>query len=373
MKRILLIDDHEELRAEMANVLELEGFTVDQAANGRLGLARINAQRPDIVICDLVMPDMDGYETLQAIRGDADLETLPFLMLTARDEREQMRHGMEMGADDYITKPFKVGDLLRAVHAAVDKIARLERHAQAKLEHLREQVATTLPHELRTPLACIMGYAEMLAEAEGSGQAHDVTALAEQILGAGQRLHRISENALLFLQLEMLGRGRGDVRADARPIRTSLSEIVVRHARSVAAAHSRAQDLVLDLGDATVAVYAAYVAKIVDELVDNAFKFSPAGTPVRVSTSMDGARVALHVSDAGSGMAEEQVAAIGGFVQFERSVREQQGVGLGLSIASRVAQVWGGALSIASAPGSGTIVTVRLPPGEATAAHPDES
>jgi signal transduction histidine kinase len=370
MQRILLIDDHEELRTEMANVLELEGFAVDQAPNGRLGLERIRTQRPDVVICDLVMPDMDGYETLQAIRGDPDTEMLPFLMLTGRDEREQMRYGMEMGADDYITKPFKVGDLLRAVNAAFDKLARVERHAQAKLEQLREQVAVALPHELRTPLACIMGYAEMLADTGAADMGYGVTELAERILGAGQRLHRMSENALLFLQLEMLGRGRGDVRTDATPIRTNLADVVVQHARSRAVAHGRSQDLVMNVGDATVGVYTAYVAKIVDELVDNAFKFSAAGTPVRVSARGDDARAMLEVSDIGSGMAEEQVAAIGGFVQFERSVREQQGLGLGLSIASRIAQVWGGSISIASVRGSGTTVTIWLPAGETSSSRP---
>src|SRR6266436_3064782 len=134
MKRILIIDDSDALREEIANILEIEGFTVDTAKNGRLGLERMKAQRPDLVVCDLMMPEMDGYKTLKAVRNNAGTQTLPFLMLTAREERQQMRHGMELGADDYITKPFAVGDLLRAVNAAFEKLARLERQSETKLE-----------------------------------------------------------------------------------------------------------------------------------------------------------------------------------------------------------------------------------------------
>jgi signal transduction histidine kinase len=360
MQRILLIDDNGALREEIANLLEVEGFVVETAPNGRVGLERIKEQRPDLVICDLVMPDMDGYETLQAVRSNPDTETLPFLLLTAREEREQMRYGMELGADDYITKPFKVGDLLRAVKAVFEKRARLERRAQMKLDHLREQVAMALPHELRTPLACIMGYAEMLGDVERAASAGDVHALARQIIGAGERLNRMSENALLYVQLELLGGGLGTVKQGIVS-RTRLDEVVARQAELKAAAHGRSQDLVVELREVSVPVGSAYVAKVVDELVDNACKFSPTATPVRVSTAVEGPWAVLRVADGGSGMADEAIASVGGFVQFERSVREQQGLGLGLSIASRIAKVWGGTLSIESILHAGTTVTARFP------------
>src|SRR5262245_28895313 len=189
MKRILVIEDNHRLRREIVNVLELHGFEVDSAPNGRVGLERIQAARPSLVICDLMMPELDGYETLKIVRANPETEALPFVILTARDERQQMRQGMELGADDYVVKPFKFDDLVRAVNAAFEKHARVARQADKKLDKLREDVAAALPHELRTPLACIMGYAEMLADG-GSVPPQDVTALAQQILGAGQRLHR---------------------------------------------------------------------------------------------------------------------------------------------------------------------------------------
>jgi signal transduction histidine kinase len=361
-KRILVIDDNDALLEEVANILELNGFVVDTAGNGRAALDHVRARRPDLIICDLTMPELDGYATLQAVRAQPETATLPFLVLTGREDRQDMRHGMELGADDYITKPFKVEELLRAVTAAFEKHARFERKAEQDLDHLREHVALALPHELRTPLSCIMGYAEMLADVGSEAAVPDVASLAQQIIGASQRLNRISENALLFVQLELLGGGRESVKLTREAASmTQLDAVVSAQARLKAAGHRRDSDLVLELADVVVAVSGTYVAKIVDELVDNACTFSAPGSPIRVSVAREGASGVLRVTDAGCGMSSEQIAAIGGFVQFERSVREQQGLGLGLSIATRIATVWGGSLAIESIVGTGTTVIVSLP------------
>ncbi len=129
MNRILLIEDNHSLREEIVNVLELEGFTVVIAENGRVGLVRIEEERPDLVLCDLMMPDMDGFETLKAIRSNPETHTLPVIVLTARDDEECRSRGSELGADDYVTKPFKIPDLLRAVRELAKKRARRERLA----------------------------------------------------------------------------------------------------------------------------------------------------------------------------------------------------------------------------------------------------
>ena len=364
-RRILVIEDNDALRDELANVLEMNGFVVDQAANGRAALDRMKTQRPDLIICDLTMPELDGYSTLEAVRGDPTMETLPFLMLTGHEDREHLRHGMELGADDYVTKPFRLGELLRAVAAAFEKQARFERKAELGLDQLREHVALALPHELGTPLSAIMGYAEMLNDAGSVASATDVAGLAQQIMGASRRLNRVSENALLYVQLELLGGGRGSVTGGREAVATEMSALVTAQARAKATFHGRDADLVVDVAEVVVAASGGYVAKIVDELVDNACKFSRPGSPIGVSVRREAGSGLLLVRDAGAGMSDEQIGAVGGFVQFERSVREQQGLGLGLSIATRIATriatVWGGSLSIVSALGTGTTVTVSLP------------
>src|SRR5262249_23761338 len=157
--------------------------------------------------------------------------------------------------------------------------------------------------------------------------------------------NRVSENALLYVQLELVGGGRGDIASARNATGTELGAVVAQQARAKAAAHGRASDLAFEVAVTTVTASSGYVAKIVEELVDNACKFSRPGSPVGVSVRPEGPSGVLRVSDAGAGMSDEQIAAIGAFVQFERSVREQQGLGLGLSIATRIATIWGGSLS----------------------------
>jgi CheY-like chemotaxis protein len=123
--RILLIEDNHNLREEIINVLELEGFDVVTAENGRVGLERLaSGADPDLVLCDLMMPDMDGYETLQAIRGNPSTAWLPVIVLTARDDDQCQSKAVELGATGYVTKPFKIQDLVRAVQNASKKRSR---------------------------------------------------------------------------------------------------------------------------------------------------------------------------------------------------------------------------------------------------------
>jgi signal transduction histidine kinase len=360
MKRVLVIEDNDEIRREVAEILGFEGFTVTEAENGRIGLERARERVPELVICDLMMPDLDGYGTLEALRADAPTATVPFLFLTARAERRDMRRGMELGADDYLTKPFTVDELLAAINAVLGKRARIEQQSEAKLATLREQLSTALPHELRTPLACIMGYAEILADPTQSANREEVAEFAQRILGAGMRMNRITENSLLYMQLELLRRhGNKNALGTARPVR--LHKLLEAAARAKAEAYGRQTDLVLQLAEATTGVSESYVTKICEELIDNALKFSCTLTPVRVATATESERAVLRVSDQGCGMTREQASAIGAFVQFDRIVREQQGMGLGLAIAHRIAALWGGELAIESAPGKGTTVSVSLP------------
>ncbi len=124
MKNILLIEDNHGLREEIMNVLELEGFTVVEAENGRVGIERLQTYRPDLVLCDLMMPEMDGYATVAAIRANSATAGLPIILLTAREDEECESRCRELGADDYVTKPFRIPDLLRAVQEVQKKYAR---------------------------------------------------------------------------------------------------------------------------------------------------------------------------------------------------------------------------------------------------------
>ncbi len=130
-KKILIIEDQGTMRRNLALLLEMEGFEVATAENGRLGLEAARAERPDVILCDVMMPEMDGYTVVQTLREDPAFAATPFLFLTAKGEKSDIRLGMNFGADDYLTKPVVRDDLLAAIEA---RLSRLE----AQEEHFRE-------------------------------------------------------------------------------------------------------------------------------------------------------------------------------------------------------------------------------------------
>jgi DNA-binding response OmpR family regulator len=115
MPTILVIEDEPQMRRNILTILEMEGYVAHGAENGRLGLELVQRERPDLVLCDIMMPELDGYGVLQALRADAATSNLPFVFLTAKGEKAELRTGMNLGADDYLTKPVVVEDLLAAV------------------------------------------------------------------------------------------------------------------------------------------------------------------------------------------------------------------------------------------------------------------
>jgi signal transduction histidine kinase len=360
VETILIIEDSESLREEISAVLGFEGFRVLTAENGRLGVEAAKRERPDLVVCDIMMPELDGYGTLAAVRADPDLATLPFVCLTARSERIDMRRAMELGADDFLNKPFAAEELIAAVRAGLEKKARAATATEERLAALRAGLSTALPHEFRTPLAVILGYAELLQDPSVHECRDEVRKLAGRIGDAAKRLNRLTENLLLSAQQDLqLRNGPADEPQVGTP--TPLAEVAFAVAREKAAAIGRLADLHLAGAPVAVGVERQHLTRLVEELVDNALKFSPGGSPIVIETGAEGDGAVLTVTDQGSGMSPEQVASVAPYIQFERVVREQQGLGLGLAIARQIAKLAGGALTLESTPGVGTKVTVRLP------------
>ena len=131
MKKILIIEDQAPMRRNIALMLELEGYEVLTAENGRVGLALALSSKPDLVLCDVMMPEMDGYGVIQGLRSDKETATMPFVFLTAKGDRPDIRIGMNFGADDYLTKPVVRDDLLAAIEVRLTKADAVEERVQA--------------------------------------------------------------------------------------------------------------------------------------------------------------------------------------------------------------------------------------------------
>ena len=360
--KILVIDDEEWLREMIRLALEQHDFEVFEASDSDQGAAKARELLPDLIICDVNMSKSgDGYATLSKLRDDVATATIPFILMTGLADSAGMRHGMELGADDYLPKPFKVDELYATVNARLRKVQTVRDEAEKKLSLLRSQISMMLPHEMRTPLNGIISNAEMLAESAGSLEPKLIAEMSREICQSGQRLERLIENFLIYAQLELVGTDVQSVAA-LRSARTKRPADLVRTAATAQAETvGRSNDLVLELTDVPLALAEDYLKKIVTELVQNALKFSDHGTSVYVRLAAAGDEIEFSVRDYGRGFSTEQIRRIGAYMQFERKLQDEQGFGLGLAIAKKLVEVHGGALTVESYSGKGSTVTVKLP------------
>ena len=348
MRSILVIEDDPNVRDNVLDMLQGEGFFVTAAENGEVGVAKALRHPPDLILCDIMMPGIDGFEVLRQVRRAPATSATPFIFLTARAARADMREGMDLGADDYLVKPFTADELLGAVQARLAKYEEQGHWYQRHLDQLRSNLSRNLPHELRTPLSSILGYSQFMLEIYDSVEPAELRDMLEEIYAAGRRLERLIENYHLYAQLELA--------ASDPTRRTSLFTIGTTRPEQVlppivqaqADLFERTADLYLDLQPALVRMQSVYLEKLAEELVRNAIKFSKLGDPVYVGGRLTEDGYVLEVTDKGRGLTPEQIEQIGAFVQFGREKYEQQGLGLGLVLVQRILQLHQGTLHLES-------------------------
>ena len=362
-KRILVIDDEEGMRELVGIALRERGFEVFEAAGGSEGLKIAIKERPDLILCDVRMDEVTGYEVLANLRKHPGTATLPFILMTGNDDPGGMgmRQGMELGADDYLRKPFDFESLYATVDTRLKKAEMIRSESERRLAALRDNISLMLPHELRTPLNGILAYGDILRAESDTLQPSDIAEMGQIISESGYRLERLIENFLIFTQTELIGSDPARIAALRGEPCSDSASLVEEHARKQAESFGRREDLDLELQDIVMPMSSEYLSKVVDELVQNAFKFSASDTPVSVSLAAFDGQAQLAVSDMGRGMTAEEISHIGAFMQFGRKNLEQQGLGLGLTIARRLAGLYGGEVKVQGEEGQGTRVVVQLP------------
>ena len=361
MKKILVIEDEQPLLEILMELLNAENFQVVGACDGKSGVELAKAHLPDLIISDVMMPKLDGFGVLTALRKDQATATIPFIFLTAKIEKTDLRQAMSLGADDYLSKPFTREELLEAISIRLKKQDAIEQQQAQKLDRLRSSISLSIPLELRSPLNNILGFSKLLIDESGSLEAQDIRVMSETIHKSAQRLERLIQNFVLYTELELIATNPERIKVLRSSRISSAASVIEKVIIHQAKQFGREADLQLDLQDSSVQIAKSRLEKIVEELIDNAFKYSPVGTLVRVVGAPCKETYALSITDCGRGMTASQIAEIGAYQQFDRKLYEQKGSGLGLIIAKRLAQLLGGELTIESIPDTQTTVRVVLP------------
>lgn len=385
---ILIVDDNASNVALVRDILTHEGYTaVRGETDPRQVPALCEAQRFDLLLIDIRMPHMSGFDLMERINVLYGDDYVPILVLTAHTDQETRRRSLELGANDFLTKPFIAWELLHRVRSvleirklyqrAAEQNRGLERRVSertaelsAALEAARQADRAKLDflsvtsHELRTPLNAIIGFAEVLSsEANGPLGHRDYLDYVRLIEESGKALLGMVNNILDFT------RGSGGI--DLAESTIELPGLLMHCIDLLGAkAQAKSQTITLQPGPpVTLRADRRRLAEMIVHLLDNAVKFGHRGGRVSLRIALQGGMVAIAVADDGPGVPPDIVDHVfSPFIQGECSlVRQHEGIGLGLPIVRRFAELHGGSVELDSAPGRGTTVTILLPVTRLTA------
>jgi len=355
---ILVVEDNEALNMTLRDLLQAHGYTVYSATNGNDALQMLAQNPPDLVVSDILMPEMDGHVLLNRIRGNPKTRHLPVIFLTGYDSPEQRRRVKESGVVDYLTKPFDESELLNAVRAVMKRHADQEADFHRRVEEVRDQILGLVQHEFRTPLTFVMGYAEYLQEALRQDlPREEVQHAVDAIMEGSKRLHHLVESFLLLATLS-----REELAIDeVYPLDPGAlwRECVTAARESIEDA-----ELTIESSEPPDPVIVFGVMDLLREalsrMMDNAIRYRrPDARTITLATVAKAGYVGWMIRDEGVGIAPPLVAQLSApFVRLHQRHPDGHGIGLGLTLVRRVAELHGGYLEIESEEGVGSTFTL---------------
>ncbi len=359
MAKILVIDDEEAFRGSLMTILEKKGFDVLEAPSGAIGVQLARTHLPDLVLCDVNMGGVGGNLTLYALRRDPQIAATPFILMSGFQYNTDPPPGIDRGADAFLTKPFSIEKLMTTVQGCLSRPAPTRLHANPKTNGTQAMPSLDASAGMLEAAIRILDLTRLISNSGGPLPGKETIDLASQAYATAALLRRRIENCLLYAEIEQLmsdWQQTASLQEHRSRIRESVAQVVQEKAR----AFERSADLDLHIDDALVAISDDSLKKIVEELMDNAFRYSRRGSAVQLRTAVAADHVALSITDQGSGMAPEQTAQAGGPMPLNQMLLAQQGAGLGLAISRRLVELHCGTLVIHSTPGCGTTVTATL-------------
>ncbi len=353
MSSILIVEDEKEIRQNLVDLFESENFEVYSAKDGVEGYESALKNLPDIILSDIKMPRMDGLEMFAKLEQNKETSTIPFVFLSAKAELSDFRAGMSLGADDYLIKPINVDEIFHVVKKRLQKRER----EKNEIDEFKNSLVRKVPHELRTPLIGIIGFAELLNDDLDSMSKEEIKKMINIIRSSGHRLHRRIEKLLTYSELLTYQSNDNPVELSSY----SIDPYVVSYnANRLAEELEREDDIEINIEEDRIKIFEKYFELIVEELIENAIKYSTAKTPVKLSGFIDGNYYTVTAQDMGPGFPEHTLKRIDTFHQFGKDKEFNVGMGLGLALIQKILTMYKGELSIARTDDKKTLVTVKF-------------
>ena len=359
---ILVVDDNPLIVDVLKGLLRSQNYQVFTSKNGQEALDLLSQKKVDVIICDVMMPKMGGFELHEAVRKTPECSHIPFVFLTALDDKLDIEHGKEVGADDYLCKPFEPRELLAVIKGKVSRALSLKAMTEKKYDNYRRKVIHTLSHEFRTPLVAINTGMELLLDHQPKLDGDKAKNLLDAVRRGGLRLERLVND---FMILQQMDAGVPRRFFETRASKMTSQVLLDRYMQSKSGSYcSQGVEfkIVDDTEGAEVLIVESQIIECLERLVSNAVKFSPQDRTVELHAYLTHGEVCIDVKDRGIGLNIDKLdEAVDVFGQIDRERLEQQGGGLGLPIASRYAAINNGRLEFEPRKGGGSVVSLVFP------------
>lgn len=363
---ILVVDDNDDARMASVDVLELEGFQTLNAGDGHAALALLDDHHPDVILMDVMMPGMTGTEVLQAVRARPDTVETPVILVTMLDRPDDIVYGLELGANDYLTKPVQAEVLVARVRTQL-KLKRLQDQRRqdiirlAELDSLKDKFLQIAAHDLKNPInnmAVGLDLLELFID--------PISEVLKDFPGIYNAM-RVATDSMQTIVSDFLDHDAirsGHIQLEPQPI--SLNHIIEQTSEQFRLMAERKKielEIALDHNLGEIQADPNRVMQVVSNLIGNGLKFTKAGGKVTVRTlPVEGAQ-RMEVTDTGPGIREEDKDKL--FQEFARLANRptsgEKSSGLGLSISRKLVEMHGGRIGAESAPGQGATFWFELP------------
>ena len=365
--RVLVVDDISQNLQVVGTMLRAEGYHVTPATSGSQALERAQSRPPDLILLDLMMPDMNGLEVCRRLKTDPSTREIPIIFLTASNEMEHLVKGFEAGAVDYVTKPFNAPELLARIRTHLEL-----KHARQQLREMnneKNEFMGIAAHDLRNPLGAITGFAEIILEEieplqppapESWARAtKEATDCARRIRDTSKRMVEMVQNLLDANRIE-----RGEMKLSLSPVDLCpMVASVIETQRPRATAKEQTIHLESESAPVVVLVDPSVAVQVLENLVSNAVKYSPPGKDMFVRLKKHAQGVRVEVQDQGPGLsAEDQKKLFGKFARLSsKPTAGEHSTGLGLSIVKKMVEAMNGRVWCESELGHGATFIVEFP------------
>jgi len=369
---ILVVDDTEPNVRLLAHVLKKEGYDVLAAFSGEDALKMVSKKKPDIILLDIMMPEMDGFEVCERLKQDEQTKDIPVIFLSALSETESKVKGFKAGGVDYITKPFQREEILvrielhlrltRLQNRLEEKIAQLKEREQwlNRLNAQKDELMRIVGHDIRNPVTGIIGVAQLLKSSEETMDRSKRLVMYNTIEESGKKLQNLVND---LLQKENSESDLAELHLEKIDLESLVQRVVELHQPT---ALSKEITFDLDLENThELELDRKKMDQVLGNLVSNALKFTPRGGTVSIMLEEDrDERVKIIISDTGVGIPDEELDTLFENADNSKAIREgtlgERGSGLGLEIVKHFTELHGGEVDVESEVGEGTTFVISL-------------